>query len=75
MNLDFHIESTMKQKALKLHLKYLCTSIEDEGGMETEITKRVRAGWINWKKCSETGVEGLQNSGRVSNAPWERNVG
>ena len=28
------------------------TSIEDEGGMETEIAKRVGAGWINWKKYS-----------------------
>ena len=34
------------------HFKYLGTSMEEEGGMETEITKRVRAGWRNWKKCS-----------------------
>ena len=34
------------------HFKYLGTSIEEEGGMETEIAKRVGAGWINWKKCS-----------------------
>ena len=34
------------------HFKYLGTSMEEEGGMETEITKRVGAGWINWKKCS-----------------------
>ena len=34
------------------HFKYLGTSIEEEGGMETEITKRVGAGWRNWKKCS-----------------------
>ena len=27
-------------------------SIEEEGGMETEITKRVEAGWMNWTKCS-----------------------
>ena len=32
--------------------KYLGTSIEEEGGMETEIAKRVGAGWMNWKKCS-----------------------
>ena len=25
--------------------------MEEEGGMETEITKRVGAGWRNWKKC------------------------
>ena len=26
--------------------------MEEEGGMETEITKRVGAGWRNWKICS-----------------------
>ena len=35
------------------HFKYLGSSMEEEGGMETEITKRVGAGWRNWKKCSE----------------------
>ena len=34
------------------HFKYLGTSMEEEGGMETEITKRVGAGWRNWKTCS-----------------------
>ena len=34
------------------HFKYLGTSMEEEGGMETEIAKRVGAGWMNWKKCS-----------------------
>ena len=34
------------------HFKYLGTSIEEEGGMETEIAKRVGAGWMNWKKSS-----------------------
>ena len=34
------------------HLKYLGTRMEEEGGMETEITKRVGAGWRNWKKYS-----------------------
>ena len=34
------------------HVKYLGTSIEEEGGMETDIAKRVGAGWMNWKKCS-----------------------
>ena len=34
------------------HFIYLGTSMEEEGGMETEITKRVGAGWRNWKKCS-----------------------
>ena len=39
------------------HFKYLGTSIDEEGGMETEIAKRVGAGWMNWKKCS--GVHGF----------------
>ena len=30
--------------------------MEEEGGMETEITKRVGAGWRNWKKCSGVGL-------------------
>ena len=34
------------------HFKYLGTSIEEEGGIENEIAKRVGAGWMNWKKCS-----------------------
>ena len=34
------------------HFKYLGTSMEEEGGMDIEITKRVGAGWKNWKKCS-----------------------
>ena len=34
------------------HFKYMGTSIEEEGGTETEIAKRVGAGWMNWKKCS-----------------------
>ena len=33
------------------HFKYLGASMEAEGGMETEITKRVGAGWRNCKKC------------------------
>ena len=27
-------------------------SVEEEGGIATEIAKRVGAGWMNWKKCS-----------------------
>ena len=30
--------------------------MEEEGGMETEITKRVGAGWRNRKKCSGVGI-------------------
>ena len=26
--------------------------MEEEGGMESEITKRMGVGWKNWKKCS-----------------------
>ena len=67
--------------------KYLGTSMEEEGGMENEITKRVGAGWRNWKKCSgvgptvrqkdasETEGEGIQHSDQASNAIWGRNVG
>ena len=33
------------------HFKYLGTSIEEEGGIESEIAKRVGAEWMNWKKC------------------------
>ena len=33
------------------HFKYLGASMEPEGGMETEITNRVGAGWRNCKKC------------------------
>ena len=32
--------------------KYLGTSIEEEAWMESEIAKRVGAGWMNGKKCS-----------------------
>ena len=32
------------------HFKYIRTSIKEECGKETEITKRVRAGWINWNE-------------------------
>ena len=42
---------------------YLGTSVEEEGGMETEITNRVWAGWINWKKCS--GVLSISIWGRT----------
>ena len=34
------------------HFKYLGVSIEEEGGMETEIAKRVGVGRMNWTKCS-----------------------
>ena len=61
------------------HFKYLGTSMEEEGGMETEITKRVGAGWRNWKKCSgvlcdrrmpvklKGKVYSIQNSDQASN--------
>ena len=34
------------------HFKYLGSSVEETGGMVTEITQRVSAAWINWKRCS-----------------------
>ena len=41
--------------------KYLGTSMEEEGGMETEITTRVGTGWRNWKKCSGVGETGASS--------------
>ena len=32
--------------------KYLGSSVEETGGMATEITQRVSAAWRNWKRCS-----------------------
>ena len=34
------------------HFKYLGSSIEETGGMATEITQRVSAAWRNWKRSS-----------------------
>ena len=34
------------------HFKYISSSVEETGGMATEITQRVTAAWINWKRCS-----------------------
>ena len=34
------------------HFKYLSSSVEETGGMATEITQRVSAAWRNWKRCS-----------------------
>ena len=35
-----------------LHFKYLGSSVEETGGMTTEVTQRVNAAWRNWKRCS-----------------------
>ena len=59
------------------HFKYLGTSMEEEGGMETEITKRVGAGWRNWKKCSGVLCDRrmpVKLKGKVYNAIRGRNV-
>ena len=34
------------------NFKYLGSSVEEPGGMATEITQRVSATWRNWKRCS-----------------------
>ena len=34
------------------HFKYLGSSVDETGGMTTEITQRVSAAWINWMRCS-----------------------
>ena len=34
------------------HFKYLGSSVEETGGMTTEISQRVSAAWGNWKRCS-----------------------
>ena len=34
------------------HLKYLGSSLEERGGMTTEISQRVSAEWRNCKRCS-----------------------
>ena len=34
------------------HFKYLGSSVEETGGMATEITQIVSAAWRNWKRCS-----------------------
>ena len=34
------------------HFKYIGSSVEETGGMATEITQRVSAAWRNWKRCS-----------------------
>ena len=33
------------------HFKYLGSSVEETGGMATEITQRVSAACRNWKRC------------------------
>ena len=45
----FHVGEEVERVT---HFKYLGTSIEEERGMETDIAKRVAAGWMNSKKCS-----------------------
>ena len=34
------------------HFKYISSSVEETGGMATDITQRGTAAWINWKRCS-----------------------
>ena len=44
--------SLVPSQTFQHFMKYRQQKIEEEGGMETEIAKRVGAGWMNWKKCS-----------------------
>ena len=32
--------------------KYLGSTISEDGGLDAEITHRIKAGWKNWKKMS-----------------------
>ena len=34
------------------HFKYISSSVEETGGMPTEISHSVSAAWRNWKRCS-----------------------
>ena len=38
--------------SLKSDKLQIGTSIEEEGGVETEIAKRVGPAWRNWKRCN-----------------------
>ena len=59
--------------------------MEEEGGMETEITKSVGSDWRNWremqrstvrqKDASEIEGKSIQNSDQASNAIRGRNLG
>ena len=63
------------------HFKYIGSSVEETGGMATEITQGVSAAWRNWKRCSgvlcdsETEGKGLQNCGQTSSVVWCRDLG
>ena len=66
------------------HLKYLGTSMEEEGGMETdhkaggsrlEKLEEMQRSTVRQKDASETEGEGVQYSDQASNAIWGRNVG
>ena len=67
------------------HFKYLGSSVEETGGMATEITQRVSAAWRNWKRCSgvlcdrwmPVKLKGkvTQNCGQTSYVVWCRDLG
>ena len=61
MDFNFGQDSGQEREPVKIlgeelqrvhHLKYLGSSVEETGGMATEITQRVSAAWRNWKRCS-----------------------
>ena len=54
--MDFTLEQSKGRTGKSYYFKYLGTSIEEECDMETEITKLVGPGWIDWKNCNGVGL-------------------
>ena len=61
MDFNFEKDNGQEREPVKIlgevlqrvhHFKYLGSSVEETGGMATEITQRVSAAWRNWKRCS-----------------------
>ena len=64
--IDSTLDTSRGLLEIVTHFKYLGTSIEEECGMETEIIKRVGAGWAIVSNAVEyCGTEGC-NTGNVS---------
>ena len=61
MDFNFGLDNGKEREPVKIlgeelqrvhHFKYIGSSLEETGGMATEITQRVSASWRNWKRCS-----------------------